>query len=283
MSETKPRSPTTDRPPEDLKKERDAFIEQFFRKGAQFSEELIGENKRLREKLAEAEAENAKLRAQLASDSAIRELLTKIEQLEADKQLLMSRSTQMQAVTNDYTKRYNAIEDELANLANLYVATSQIYSGYSVRAVIRTLKELLAQFLGVAAFSVYLVNPEQNHLVAVATEGVTRSDVATIPAGTGPAAEVFKSGRMRIQSEGDTSKGSQEHPAALIPLRLDDYVVGVIAIFATLPQKTEFGHVDHELFKMLSDHAGPALVSARLFTEAGRKLPNVLTFLGAED
>lgn len=283
MSETKARSPTTDRPPEDLKKERDAFIEQFFRKGAQFSEELLAENKRLREKMAELEAENQKLRTQLASDTAIRELLAKIEELEAEKQLLTSRSTQMEAATSNYSQRFNAIEEELANLANLYVATSQIYSGYSVRAVIRTLKELLSQFLGAASFTVYLVGPEQKELVAVATEGVTRSDVATVSAKSGLIADVFDAGKMQIQTTGDTSQGTREHPAALIPLRLDTFTVGVIAIFATLPQKTEFGHVDHELFKMLSDHAGPALISARLFTEAGRKIPSVLSFLDAED
>ncbi len=283
MSETKARSPTTDRPPEDLKKERDAFIEQFFRKGAQFSEELLAENKRLREKLAELEAENQKLRTQLASDTAIRELLSKIDALEAEKQLLISRSTQMEAVTSNYTQRFFAIEEELANLANLYVATSQIYSGYSVRAVIRTLKELLSQFLGAASFTVYLIGPEQKELIAVATEGVTRTEVAAISASEGLIADAYKTGKVRIQSEGDTSKGSREQPAAVIPLRLDTFTVGVIVIFATLPQKTEFGHVDNELFKMLSDHAGPALISARLFTEAGRKIPSVLSFLDAED
>ena len=36
MTDNKVR-PASYRPPEDLKKERDAFIQQFFRKGAQFT------------------------------------------------------------------------------------------------------------------------------------------------------------------------------------------------------------------------------------------------------
>ena len=45
MTEFKGRPPTpSDRPPDDLKKERDAFIQQFFRKGAQLTEELLKEN-----------------------------------------------------------------------------------------------------------------------------------------------------------------------------------------------------------------------------------------------
>ena len=97
MTEIKRRSPASDRPPEDLKKERDAFIEQFFRKGAQFTEELLGENKRLLDRVTELEAENGRLRAHLASDAAIRDLLTKIEELETEKKELMGRSVHVEA------------------------------------------------------------------------------------------------------------------------------------------------------------------------------------------
>jgi two-component system chemotaxis response regulator CheY len=37
----------------------------------------------------------------------------------------------------------------------------------------------------------------------------------------------------------------------VIPLDLDGSHIGIIAIFGTLPQKTEFMHVDTELFKLL--------------------------------
>ena len=83
MTEFKGRPPTpSDRPPDDLKKERDAFIQQFFRKGAQFTEELLKENERLRDRMLELDSENRKLRAHLARDEAIRDLLVKIEDLE---------------------------------------------------------------------------------------------------------------------------------------------------------------------------------------------------------
>jgi hypothetical protein len=60
-------------------------------------------------------------------------------------------------------------------------------------------------------------------------------------------------------------------------------VFGVIAIFGTLPQKTEFVHIDQELFKLLGAQAAPALVNARLFTDAGRKVPGIQAFLDLED
>ncbi|HVY46593.1 MAG TPA: hypothetical protein VHB21_11980, partial [Minicystis sp.] len=98
MTEPKGRPPPSDRPPEDLKKERDAFIQQFFKKGAQFTEELLKENERLRERIGELENENGELRTHLASDAAIRELLRKIELLEHEKQELLTRSRRAEAV-----------------------------------------------------------------------------------------------------------------------------------------------------------------------------------------
>ena len=95
----------SDRPPEDLKKERDAFIQQFFRKGAQLTEELLRENERLRDKITELESENGKLRAHLASDSAIRDLLRKIEELEQEKRDLVTQSVRMVAASDRFNSR----------------------------------------------------------------------------------------------------------------------------------------------------------------------------------
>src|SRR5688572_1104758 len=103
MSERRRPASGSERPPEDLKKERDAFIQQFFRKGAQLTEELVRENERLRERVAEIEADNGKLRAHLASDNAIRDLLRKIEDLEDEKAALLSRTVQVEAITDEFT------------------------------------------------------------------------------------------------------------------------------------------------------------------------------------
>jgi hypothetical protein len=283
MTEIKRRSPASDRPPEDLKKERDAFIEQFFRKGAQFTEELLGENRRLLDKVAELEAENGKLRAHLASDAAIRDLLTKIEELERDKKELMGRSSQAEGAGGDYSHRFEEVEDELSNLANLYVATTQLYSAHTVRALLRTMKELLGQFLGGAAFAIYLASDDKKELIAIASEGVNRAEIARLSATAQRVGETFSKGELFFDREADTSKGTVERPAAVIPLKLDEIIIGVIVIFATLTQKTEFGRVDSELFKLLGDHAGSALVSARVLADAGRKLPSVQAYVDAED
>lgn len=304
MTEYKGRHTTpSDRPPDDLKKERDAFIQQFFRKGAQLTEELLKENERLRERMGELDTENRRLRAHLASDEAIRDLLRKIEDLETEKLELVHRSVRAEAVKENYGAQYSEVESELAHFANLYVATTQLHAARSVRGVLRALKEMLAQLLGAAAFAVYFSSDDGTELIAITSEGVEAAEVARLPVGkgsdggaAGPISRAFATGEVHY-AEGqsplgdptelphprDLTKASIDDPAAVIPLQIDGHVIGVIAIFGTLPQKTEFVHIDQELFKLLGAQAAPALVNARLFTDAGRKVPGIQAFLDLED
>ena len=68
---------------------RDDFLKSFFRKGAKLAEELVRERETYKQSLSALEDENARLRAQVASDDAIRDLLRKIEQLEVEKEHIL--------------------------------------------------------------------------------------------------------------------------------------------------------------------------------------------------
>jgi predicted RNase H-like nuclease (RuvC/YqgF family) len=274
---------SSDRPPEDLLKERDAFIQQFFRKGAQLTEELLKENERLRDQVGALEADNATLRTHVASEGAIRELLQKVEQLEREKSELLSRTARVEPAQADYAPMFEEVERELANFASLYVATAQLHTARSVRGVLRALSELLTQLLGAAAFAVYFVSDDGKELVALTSEGVDRARVARVSAEEGPVARAFASGEITYVQARDISKTSIDEPAALVPLHLGEHVQGVIAIFGTLPQKPAFVATDADLFKLLDAQAARALVNARLFTEAGRKSPAIRAFIDPED
>lgn len=285
MSDNEGRSAApSEQPPEDLKRERDLFIQQFFRKGAQLTEELLKENERLQERIVALEAENSRLRAHVASDTAIRDLLHKIEELEAEKNALLHRTGGKKNIDEDrFSSRHAEVEAELASLANLYVAASQLHSSANVRHVLRNIKELLAQLLGAAKFGVYLASSDEKELVAVASEGQNFADIATLAVDDSVIGRAFTTGKLFYDSDNDVSKGNVEQPAAAVPLLIDGQAIGVIAVFGTLPQKTAFDDQDGELFRLLGTQAALALVSARLFTDAGRKVPGVQAFLDLED
>jgi GAF domain-containing protein len=272
---------------DDLQKQRDAFVHTFFKKGAEFTEELLKENERLRGQLRKVEQENASLRTQLASDEAIRDALRKIEQLEREKQDLLSQFSAAEAVTTRFTNRYAEIEEELSNLANLYVASYQLHSTMKLPAVMKHLRELLAQLVGARAHAIYVADEKHRQLVPIASDGV---DVDRLPrvqiiegatdesgGASGTIERVFLTGIPQI-NEGPLVDAGTDAPAACVPMRIEDRAVGVIVIYEVLPQKERFVSVDFELFKMLAAHAATALAGAMLYTHDDGKLPGLDVF-----
>ncbi len=143
----------------------------------------------------------------------------------------------------------------------------------------RRIKEVLAQLVGAERYCIYLIDRDRAELVPVAFEGVRGEELGPAPASHGPAGTVFQTGEASVVEDADPSQGTLERPAAVVPLSVDDQVVGVIAIFSTLSQKTRFDTIDFELFKLLGQHAASALVSASLFVQAERRMPGLEAFL----
>src|SRR5271167_2096455 len=96
MSERKARGARRSDPPapdahkDPLKEKRDEFLHTFFKRGAQLTDEIVDDNRKLHDQILRLEQENAALKTQLASDRAIRDALRKIEQLEREKARLLS-------------------------------------------------------------------------------------------------------------------------------------------------------------------------------------------------
>ncbi|MFI5302118.1 MAG: GAF domain-containing protein, partial [Polyangiales bacterium] len=259
---------------EGLLAQRDDFIQTFFKKGAALTEELLAEDEKLRQRLRDLEADNTRLRSQLASDQAIRELLTKIEGLEREKNDLLSRFRDAKETGDTFARRFADIEAENAKLASLYVASYQLHSTLDLPSVLRRLKELLAQFVGAAAYAIYLVDESRDELVPIASEGVVLRSLSRVRRGDGVIGEAFASGCAQW-TEDDATRGNIESPAACVPLRLDERPVGLIAVFATFEQKPSFVELDFELFQLLGAHAASAIAAARLFGEHGAEIGTV--------
>jgi len=271
------RDPSSDAPGPDLKSERDEFLKKFSR-GTQLTEEFLKEHERMLSRLSDLESENAGLRAKVEADQAVRELLSKIERLENEKSELVSRFREAEATTNEFTARVQEVESEFANLANLFVASNQLHSSLSPRGVTRRIKEVLAQLVGAERYAMYLVNPEGEELVPIASEGVPGNQLIPVRIAGTRIGDVLKKGSASV-ADSDPSHGTLQDPPAVIPLTVDDRVVGTIAIFSTLAQKNKFDTVDFELFKLLGQHAAQALVAASLFAQAEHKLPGLEAFL----
>jgi hypothetical protein len=283
VSEKKAKRRTSDRPsPDELKRQRDTFLNTFFRKGAEFTEEIVRENERLRRQVVDLEHENTELRTQLASDQAMRDLLRKIEQLEREKQALLSHVHEAEAISTRFNNHYKEMEEELSNLAHLYVASYQLHSTLRLNRAVKHLKELLQQLVGAQDYAFYFADGKE--LALIARVGAAAAPLRvhptgeTDPKGAAGAIELaYLTGKPRIL-EGALDKCSMSSPAAVVPMRFDDQIVGAIVVFTVFPQKQKFVAVDFELFKMLSAHAATALAGALLFFSTDGKLPGLEPF-----
>jgi len=280
MSDKKGRPRRSDRPSAavaaELKQKRDAFLHTFFRRGAELTDELVHENKKLRDTIAKLEEDNASLKTQLASDRAIRDALRKIDDLEREKARLLSSMHQQEEITGKMTNRFAEIESELESFANLYVASFQLHISLGLRSVVRHIKELLVQLVGAKSLAVYFVDEPRRRLEPIASDGVDLATVPAVPLQDGAPGDTVAAAIERAYltgvphvAEGDVAA----QPAACIPLHIDERAVGVIAVYALLEQKQRFVTVDRELFKLLGAHAAGAIVGAFHYTRTDGKLP----------
>jgi hypothetical protein len=256
--------------PLDLAKERETFVRSFFKRGVELTESLMHENEELRSRIAHLENDNAKLRGQVASDDAIRDLLRTIEKLEEERSALLQRSESLEATRRSFEGRQEEIEQEVNDLANLYISSHQLHNSLSVRRVIRHLRDLCGQLVGALGFVIYLRDGGNDSLVRpIAWEGLGTDEIPTISVGEGVTGDAFVTGITHVR-EGIAAEGGQgtlEDPVAVIPLIVQETVVGAISIVTMLEQKDRWASVDRELMKLLGAQAGVALVAANLFAD----------------
>ncbi len=250
--------------PVDLSRERESFVRQFLKQGVEFTESLLEENKELHAQLAELREQNTLLRSQVASDDAIRDLLRKIESLENERCELLERSTRLEETSKENQDRNVEVEQELHDLANLYIASSHLHSTLSVRGVMRHLCELLQQLVGAELFAIYLLRGER--AVPIGADGTELASLEPIVRGEGMLGEVMMTGMPRIAPNPQPG-GTIASPIAAIPLMVRDSAVGAISIATVFAQKPSWAAVDRELFKLIGAHAATALIAANLYAD----------------
>lgn len=248
---------------------------QVFRKGEEFTHELLKENERLRYKLVELEE-----RLKEGDRSKVSILEEQIRLLEKEKKELQERYSQVEAENKDFAAKYVEVEEENNNLANLYVASYQLHSTLDFNEVLRIVLEIVINLIGAEKFAIMIMDEKTQELTAVASEGIMKEEVPTVKIGEGIIGEVAKMGESYF-TEHVSNRTAKDllHPLVCIPLKIKEHVIGVIAIYSIFIQKEHFTNVDFELFNLLAGHAATAIFSSKLYTQSERKLTTIQGFL----
>jgi transcriptional regulator with GAF, ATPase, and Fis domain len=251
---------------------------QAFKKGAEFTHDLLRENERLRYRVLELENSMAGSLAGTGGDQS-QALINRIKELEQEKQDILDRIRKVEDENEDFANRYVEIEAENNNLANLYIASYQLHSTLDFKEVLQIIMEIVINLIGAEEFSLMLLDEKTGDLRAVACEGIEREDIPPIELGSGLIGQALQSGESYFTENIETYERDILRPMVCVPLKIKDHVIGVLAIYKLLIQKEKFAQVDYELFTLLAGHAATAIFGARLYSDSERRLSTIQGFI----
>jgi len=249
----------------------------LFRQGAEFTQELLRENERLRRQVAAHEEAHLAASDDRQWEKLRRELLARIQSLEGEKQDVLERLRTVEAENRHFAERYLEIEEENNNLASLYVASYQLHSTLDLSEVLQIIVEIVINLIGAEIFAIYVLDEKTHALSAVAAEGRDAREFPVFELGVGPVGRAVDTGETACA---ENLRSDDDHrPIVVIPLRVQEQPIGAIAIQKLLQQKESFTALDHELFTLLAGHAATAIFAARLYSQSERKRNTIQGFI----
>lgn len=239
---------------------REHLLRRLLRQSGEIAEQVLEDANELRRRLQKSETEVSELKSVIGSEDPNAELQARVDALEFDRVKINRRASELEQTSRVHEMRLREVEQELNDLASLYVASCQLSATLEPGRVLRHICELLEQLVGIQAFVIYLVDENGEIAIPIASQGVSLDSLNPQSLSDGEIANVYLTGvpHMRTPPAG----GKDGEPIALIPLMADGQTVAVISVLELLPHKKAWAAVDGELFRLLSERASGALIAA---------------------
>lgn len=259
--------------------DRSDFVRRIFEEGARYMDQLVEENERLRLQLARerdrtratSPEEVTRLRTQLSlaqedADSARRQL----DELRAE----IERVT---AENREFADVCVRLQEQQAALSSLYTASYELHASLDLQGVLDSLMEIIINLLGSESFGIYLADERHTALKVVLEVDLPPLAPRTLEIGHGVVGRAVLSSERYIEPE----QAEPGTPLVVVPLRVHDQPVGVLAIHGLLAQKKGvLTDLDRELLRLVSAQAATALHGAMLYAKEARR---AATFEGLVD
>ncbi|RMF47873.1 MAG: GAF domain-containing protein [Deltaproteobacteria bacterium] len=252
---------------------------QVFKKGAEFTQELLKENERLRFQVLRLQEAQKKSTPAGSDNEEIVRLQRRIDELEQEKSEILDRIKEVEAENLDFANRYVDIENENNMLANLYIASYQLHSTLDFNEVLQIILEIIINLIGGEQFAIMLLDEKNKYLKGFAAEGLEVDELPEITLGDGIIGTMAQTGENYFVDDLEGYQKDFTNPMVCIPLKIKEHVIGVIVIYSLLEQKSKFAEVDYELFTLLAGHAATAIFSSKLYSESERKLSTIQGFI----
>lgn len=233
-----------------------AYVRKVQKNTRIFAQDLIGEVERLRVQVAALESEKATLAAQGRG----------IETMAGVNDALRAQIEGIREEARSHSLRYAAVEQQHSNLANLYLASYRLHGTLDGSEVIAAVGEIIANLVGSEEAALFEIDPDTKTLELVAAFGVDPDHCPSVPEGSGLIGLTARTGEILVVDADQFSGaiGLESRLTACVPLKLDDRVTGVIAIFGLRARKEGIDDFDREVFDLLATQAAFALYCTAL-------------------
>lgn len=255
----------------DSRNDHGAYVRKVQEETQSFAQDVLGEMQRLQVLVTTLEREVSRQQAQVAA------LRADGERLQQEEVALKAQLDRNRKETAAFSSRYEEIEHQNSNLANMYVASYRLHGTLDRKEVIAAIQEIIANLIGSEEAALFELDPETKSLQLTASFGVDPDVWRSVALGAGVIGHAAQTGETFVAGEGELvpTEGPESGLTACVPLKLDGRVMGAIAIFGLLPQKVAIEELDRELFDLLATQAAFALyctgLHAKVALEVARR------------
>ena len=242
----------------------DAFLKDFFQKGEELVRELIEENERLRVHVGEGGTSEPSNKEKVTE-----QLMKRVGALEHECYEIRRLAGSVEKESGGYRERLENLESEHYHLASLFVSGLQFHTASGIEELLRTVTEVLLNFVGIGAFTIYAVDEEEAQLFPISREGGDYRERETLSLADPPFAALSALKRPWSASDSKSRTGNE---IMNLPLYSGTRLMGVVTLEAFLSQKTDFVDNDLALLSLVSEHAGIGIESAWIRAHA-KKVP----------
>lgn len=224
--------------------------------------EILAQTQKLRTVAASLQAEKERL------EDEVSRLRSELDRQAHEGRRLQNQLDQIARENQESLDRYQAVASQSASLANLYVATYRLHGTVDKTDVLSGIQEVVGNLIGCEELLVFETVPGHPAVLRpVWAFGMDKDRFAEVAVGAGIIGAVAKTGETFIAGAAAAAEFAETERSlsACVPLKVEDRVIGVVALFRLLPQKLEgLTELDYELLNLLQTHGATALYCTQL-------------------
>lgn len=163
------------------------------------------------------------------------------------------------------SEEHVTVEERLSALATRFVAVASLHQAVDEAGVVAAVQEVVANLVGSEEFILFDVHAGSGRLTPLASCGVDTAGYGDLRVEDGLIGGAAAGRPFVVPEDGVPDRTGL---TAAIPLRIEERVFGVLAIFRLLPQRPPLDDSDRDLLELVGTHAARALLFSRLYAHA---------------